>query len=139
MKALITIIFLFFMRIPIPPTADLTVVIKNIEDVKGSIHMGLYNNAASYLKLGEEFRVVNFKITATTMSYTFKNIPLGVYGISLYQDANNDGECNRNWIGYPTEAYGFSNNIKVHFSAPKFEDAKFWLKNDTTITISIIN
>ena len=139
MKPLIAIIFLFFMRIPSPPTADLTVVIKNIEEVKGSIHMGLYTNADSYLKLGEEFRVVNFKITATTMSYTFKKIPLGVYGISLYQDANDDGECNRNWIGFPTEAYGFSNNIKIGFSAPKFEDAKFRLRNDTTISILIIN
>jgi len=138
MKFLVTFFFLLFSLSSTPPTANLTVVIKNIDKLEGQIHMGLYDNAESYLKTGEEYRVAVFKVTDSEVSYTFKDVPLGVYAISVYHDANEDNECNRNWIGLPTEGYGFSNDIRPSFSAPKFEDAKFTLANDMSISITMV-
>lgn len=121
-----------------PPGRNLTVVVDNINIVRGHVILGIYNKAESFLKEDEQYRVAIIKVDAKTISHTFKNLPQGTYGVSLYHDVNDDNVCNTNWIGFPTEGYGFSNNLKIHFSVPKYEDAKFKLLHDTTITISVI-
>ena len=138
MRLLLALLMVFFSWTTSPPRANLTVVVDNINIVRGHVFMGLYNKSDSYLKEGEQYSVANIKVDAKTISHTFKNIPPGTYGISLYHDVNDDNMCNTNWIGFPTEGYGFSNNLKIRFSAPKYEDAKFKVLHDTTITISVI-
>ena len=56
---------------------------------------------------------------------TFWNIPYGEYAIKVYHDANNDDKLNKNFLGMPTEEYGFSNNARGSFGPPSWDDAKF--------------
>lgn len=119
-------------------TSDLTVTIKNIDKFKGVIMIGLYNSEEKFLKKGETYRGVKVEITATTVTYIFKDLPFGTYALSLYHDKNSDGECNRNWVGLPTEGYCFSNNVKPLVGAPKFEDAKFNFTSPMTLFLNMI-
>lgn len=66
------------------------------------------------------------------MTVVFKNIPAGEYGISLYQDKNENGKLNTNFIGIPSELYAFSNNAKGRFGPAKWEDVKFSFTNKET-------
>jgi uncharacterized protein (DUF2141 family) len=43
----------------------------------------------------------------------------------------------KNYLGIPTEAYGFSNNARRTFSAPSFEEAEINLNTDLAISITL--
>ncbi len=61
----------------------------------------------------------------------------GIYGISVFQDLNENGELDKNWFGIPTEPYGFSNNAKGSFGPPDFEDCSFEFSEDMEINIKL--
>jgi uncharacterized protein (DUF2141 family) len=49
-------------------------------------------------------------------------LPPGEYGISTFQDYDEDEELDQNFIGIPKEPIAFGNNYKP-FGTPKFDDA----------------
>lgn len=119
-------------------TADLSITVTGFETVSGAINIGLFNKADDFPKEDREYRLVIFDVDSSEITYVFKDLPHGEYAIALYHDENRDDECNRNFIGIPKEGYGFSNNIKPMFSAPSFDDTKFQLKEDKSISIALI-
>jgi uncharacterized protein (DUF2141 family) len=52
-----------------------------------------------------------------------KGVPAGTWAVLAYQDENGNGELDRNLIGIPKEAYGFSRDARGKFGPPGFEDA----------------
>ena len=54
---------------------------------------------------------------------TVKGVPSGTWAVLAYQDENGNGELDRNLIGMPKEAYGFSRDARGKFGPPGFEDA----------------
>lgn len=118
-------------------TADLTVEIGNIEHVKGTIRMGIYDNADKFPKEGGAMRNEQFTVTASNLKCVVRNLPYGEYAIALYHDVNNDNVCNMNFVGMPKEAYGFSNNIKPVLSAPSFSSTRFTFNKPSLIRISL--
>jgi uncharacterized protein (DUF2141 family) len=52
-----------------------------------------------------------------------KGVPAGTWAVLAYQDENGNGELDRNLIGMPKEAYGFSRDARGRFGPPGFEDA----------------
>lgn len=63
----------------------------------------------------------------------FESIPYGVYALTVHHDEDSNNKMNRNFIGYPTEGFGLSNNPRILFSVPKFEECKFTLDKDTLV------
>jgi uncharacterized protein (DUF2141 family) len=49
----------------------------------------------------------------------------GMYGIAVYHDADGNRHLNRNALGMPAEAYGFSNNPGTFFGIPRFSSVRF--------------
>lgn len=115
-----------------------TVEVSNLVTDKGSVYLGLYDKKGDFLK--ENAAIFNAKVKATgnKVSYTFKNLPVGDYAVAVYQDVNNNGKCDRNMIGYPTEGFGFSKNYKPKLSAPKFDEVKIAVKQTTKVSIALI-
>jgi uncharacterized protein (DUF2141 family) len=118
---------------------ELVINITNIEKVKGEIKIGVFNSDQNFLKEGAAIKNYSIKVTDKTASIKITNLPKGEYAISMYHDENSDNECNKNFIGIPKEAYGFSNNIKPVTSAPKFKDCKFLFSDDKTLNIKLLN
>lgn len=54
-----------------------------------------------------------------------KEVPPGQYAAFVYHDSNHNGEMDHNWMRFPEERFGFSNDAKVRFGPPDFEDAVF--------------
>ena len=52
-----------------------------------------------------------------------RDVPPGTWAVLAYQDENGNNELDRNLIGIPTEAYGFSRDARGKFGPPSFEDA----------------
>ena len=135
--SLLVLLLLFSFGSLFSQTYSIDVTIKNIKSIDGYIQIGLYNSPEEFPKVDREFKRYYFKTTASTMKYTLKNLAKGNYAIATYHDKNSDKKCNRNLVGYPTEDFGFSNNVKIFISAPKFEDAKIELNQNQSISISI--
>jgi len=49
----------------------------------------------------------------------------GRYAIGVIHDENSNHKLDRNFIGYPKEGFGFSNNPRVLLTPPSFETAAF--------------
>jgi uncharacterized protein (DUF2141 family) len=58
---------------------------------------------------------------------TLKNLPRGVYAVSVFHDENMNGRLDKNVLGIPKEGYGASNNPRKSMGPPKFAEAKFQL------------
>lgn len=56
--------------------------------------------------------------------------PAGKYGIALFQDANNNGELDVNFIGIPNEPYAHSNLGVNAFTMPSWRKIAFDLEGD---------
>lgn len=63
-----------------------------------------------------------FPITGTMATLTFK-LPPGRYAVVVLHDENKNQKLDRNFIGVPTEGFGFANNPPVLLVAPSFERA----------------
>lgn len=116
---------------------ELSLTISNIESLKGTIEIGVFNTSDNYLKEGAAFKNYSVDVTKETETIVIKDLPKGEYAISMYHDDNSDGKCNKNFIGIPKEAFGFSNNVIPKFSAPSYEDCKFVLNESTSMVIKL--
>jgi uncharacterized protein (DUF2141 family) len=118
-------------------SSDLTIEIMNIEQTKGKIRIGVYNDADKFPKEGGAIRSESFEVRGKILKCVLKNLPYGEYAIALYHDINDDNVCNMNFVGMPLEPYGFSNNAKPKLSAPSFTSTKFKFNQPAQISISL--
>ena len=135
-------LIIFFSLLFINTSSDthtLTVTINNIKNIEGLLKVGLYSNNGRFLEEGQTFQSISVDVENDSETFVFKNVPKGDYAVSLYHDENSNGTCDRNLFGIPKEPYAFSNNFKPKFSAPTFEDCKFELSSNKSITIDLIN
>ena len=128
------VIFLF----PRKKRCDIEVLVTNISLYQGSIKLAVFNEPEVFLEKNKSFKKYSKKVKNDTLLIRLKNIPKGKYAISLYHDINSDGECNLNFIGIPSEPYGFSNNFKPLLRKPSFSDCLFSAQEDTSICIALI-
>ena len=115
---------------------DVKVTIKNLNSNEGKVFISLYKNEDSFLETGFKGDII--EINNQSCEYTFENIQPGTYAISFFHDENDNGKMDTNFIGIPKEDYGCSNNARGTLGPPKWEDAKFEVKNEIinqTITL----
>lgn len=118
-------------------TYDLEVQVEGIPNTKGTLFIGLFNSSASFPSFGKQYKGVVVTHEGKSHVYKFKNLPKDSYALAIYHDENKNGKLDKNLVGAPTEAYGFSNNAREMFSAPSFESAKIVLDRDKKCQIRI--
>jgi uncharacterized protein (DUF2141 family) len=117
---------------------NLTVTVTQVKVLKGKMIISVYNNPKEFPHYYKEYKMIRVPCTSASVTGTFAGLPEGEYAVSVYQDVNEDDRCNTNIIGYPTEGFGFSNNVKARFSAPSFNACKLLLSRDMEISIALI-
>lgn len=118
---------------------SLTVNFGNLATSKGYLDIGVFNKKENFLKDGYQFLRKRIKVSGSSASYTFTNLPKGEYAVAAYQDENSNNKCDRNFMGIPTEGYGFSNNVRPKIAPPSFTQTKVLVDDKKTITISMIH
>ncbi len=69
----------------------------------------------------------------------FRSVPVGDYAVAVMHDENGNGELDSNWVGAPTEGYGFSNNAKAGtFSPPPFDKARLHLATSARWPVQLV-
>lgn len=129
--------------------ADLTVEIAGIRSNDGVIVLGLYDtsdgfdlalkvfdNPDGFAKDAKRFLGASIRADTGIRRTVFSNLPQGRYAVIVFQDANRDGRIDKNIVGVPTEAYGFSRNASGFLGPPSFDDAAIEM-SDGSLSIQI--
>ena len=117
---------------------NLKVVISKMRNDNGQVGICLFNKADGFPYSESAIECQYAKAKKNYTEYTFTNLEMGTYAVSIFHDANDNKKLDKNWLGIPKEGIGASNNAKETFGSPKFNDAKFILnKPDQAITINL--
>jgi len=117
-----------------PQTGNLILKIIGFENDEGSVKIALANSKEEYQTKGKATRAAIISISKNNAQHIFEDLAFGIYAIKLFHDENNNGELDTNFLGIPSEDYGFSNNAKGSFGPASWEDAQFKFDKDTMIT-----
>lgn len=135
MQTFITYLALLLTGMLVQAQNTIVVNIDGFSSNDGSAMVAIYNSENNFLEKrykGEFSKINDYKV-----SLSFDEIPDGTYAISVVHDEDNNGKLNMLMGFYPSEDTGSSNNAPARFGPPKWEDAKFEVKNGAIITQNI--
>ena len=108
----------FFLHLVQPPTGSLEVVVQNVDIASDeTVRVGLYNNPDVFPDESKQYQGKILPASRTSLTFRFDGLSPGKYALASFQDENNDGVLNTNFLGAPTEEYGFSQNPRIWSSA----------------------
>jgi uncharacterized protein (DUF2141 family) len=118
-------------------TADLKVVVNHINEKKGKIRIGIFDDAIDFKSKKNPVAAAEISAKDSTVSYIFKNLTCERIAIAIFHDQNSNGELDTKKLGIPLEGVGFSSKVASKLHQPVFPEASFLLKSDTTIFINL--
>jgi uncharacterized protein (DUF2141 family) len=119
---------LMFMTSPIL-AAEIQVQVTGANTAVGVIAMALFAGEDNYLK--EPAARMKFAIAKDGSAQgAFENVVPRDYTIVALHHKNVNGEMDKNFIGYPTESFGFSNNAKPSMGPPDYKEAVFTVADE---------
>lgn len=132
----------FLSLIPLASFASTPVefIIDGIEGEQGNLIIAIFDREEVWLDQPKALLIINRPVTeAENGRLVYKtNVKLpSKVSISVYQDLDTDNELNTNFLGQPTEPYGFANNVRPATRPATFEEAQKTILNNSKITIEI--
>ena len=131
---------------------ELRITVEGIRSTQGTVLIGLYDSPRTFLRAVEAADRASFLIdpdrfgavalranTALKSAVVFTNLEPGRYAAVAFHDENGNGKLDKNFLGSPTEPYGFSNKAQGLLGPPSFADAAVALGDgDSAIRIALI-
>lgn len=103
------------------------VKILDIRNSAGAVACALFESSTGfpteYLLAATNIMII--KVRDKQARCDFEDIPSGTYALAVVHDENMNGKLDVQWLGIPTEGYGFSNDAKALIGAPAFSAASF--------------
>ena len=118
----------------------LTIEFDNIRNNEGVLSVTVYENDENWLDEEGDYLEYIFpkeNMDSDSLTVSIELEKPGKYAIAVLDDEDGDEKMRHNFIGYPKEGFGFSNNIHVWLSRPKFDECILDIKSDTAIRISM--
>ena len=116
---------------------EIRILVSNIEEKSGTIHYGVYNNPKLFPdergKILGGFEDVSRVIKDGLL---IDDLEESNYAIAIFHDKNSNNKFDT-FFSIPKEKFGFSKNARVFLGPPKFEDASFFVGQNSTVEIMI--
>jgi uncharacterized protein (DUF2141 family) len=116
----------------------MTIKVKGITQLKGNLMLAIFDQAEGF---GTDVCAVDkkvIKVVQLNQEIKLTGLVEGKkYGIALYHDVNSNARLDKNFLGIPTEKYGFSNDARNTFGPPSFESAGFYFSDGKVISITL--
>ena len=109
------------------------VSISGAKSQQGVYSCGLFANEADFNARSNAIESASVPIPSDISEsalWEIHSVPSGSYTIAIFHDKNENGKLDRHALGYPTEAYGFSNNARGKFGPPNYEEVRFEFGED---------
>lgn len=117
------------------PAGTLIVELSGMKSDDGSLVYAIWSGPEGWLEsnaIGEG----SVAVVDGRSAIRFDDLPYGEYAISVYHDLNDNGKIDTGLFRLPKEPLGTSNDAKIRFGPPSYEDAAFML-NQPELTIHI--
>ncbi len=135
-KSILTLLVSIAMAVPV--TAEtLTVVIESLASTDGHIMLRILAGEQEFDGDVEAITSIKQRALAGDNTFTVANLPAGDYGLQIMHDKNSNGKLDSNFVGMPTEPWGFSNNATGNMGPPAWSDVKFSLSGKVTQLITL--
>lgn len=118
-------------------TANLKVVVNHINESKGKIRIGIFDNALDFKSKIKPVASAEIPVQDSIVRYTFSKLKCERIAIAVFHDSNGNGQLDTKKLGIPLEGVGFSSKVAGKLHQPVFPEASFMFKNDTTIIIEL--
>ena len=92
---------------------------------------GIYNSREQFGSKDKFFKSVIVTATGDSVTVIIPDVPPGKYAVAAYADSNQNGKQDKNFLGVPTEKYGFSNDARAMFGPPDYSEALFEVGSGT--------
>ncbi|MGB0402818.1 MAG: DUF2141 domain-containing protein [Salibacteraceae bacterium] len=130
-----TILFLQFLALSISlsaqiDTKEMTIFFDNLTSNKGFIMILVEDKNEKEVS----------KLVLPVQNHSSKAIiflPQGEYSITAFHDLNGNEKLDTNFLGVPTEPYGFTNNVRNLLSKPKMEERLVTLDESKSVTFNL--
>jgi len=130
-------LFIYFLFLSDLKSAELVIKILNIEENNGLIHFAIYDKPEFFPE--NEGKKIGFKKKITELTndqVTIKDLEESFYAVAIYHDKNSNNKFDT-FLSIPQEKFGFSNDAKVFFGPPSFDEASFFLEKNQRLKIEI--
>ena len=107
---------------------DLVVQVETLQNKSGQVVANLYDSPAAFRKTPlQQVRLPAEQQNGSgEISLVFHDVPAGTFAVMVFHDRVGDGKLKRNFLGIPTEPYGFS-GMPTKYGPPSFDEASFRL------------
>lgn len=113
-------------RRPAPELRTVTFVVRGLRSDRGQVMGALFDRPERWVREGEEAASCRAAIRGRRARCTMQVRP-GRYAFAFAHDEDGDGEFDRDFLGIPSEGYGFSNDVRPSLSLPSWQSAAFEL------------
>lgn len=122
-----------------PSATRLDVVVENVRSARGLIAITLYADDRSRFLVRRGSLYVGRVLARAPVTRACIHLPApGTWALAVYHDEDSSRGINRDWIGRPTEGFGFTNNPSTLFSIPTFNSVRLHVPRtsmETTIRL----
>lgn len=140
MKSIIFLSLLFSFGIQ---AEVVTINLTNLGGEKGQIGLAAFDNIDAFPERTNQAVLSKFFPLTTSSEETVVTMELkpGRYALALFLDANKNQKLDTNIVGAPKERFGFSNNPRILFGAPNFNECDFEVVagKDMVLSVRMIN
>jgi len=109
-----------------PNQVRIMVTVTNLKTMKGELRCALFRSAEGFPRKPEHAALRTVGVIERKIGHcVFPAVPPGPAAITVIHDENNNKKLDMRMGLIPTEGIGWSNNPKVSFGPPSFEQARF--------------
>ena len=116
---------------------DLTVEVRHVAPNGGPVMVALYDKSEDFPSPQKGLTGQVIDAQADSAVATFHGLAAGRYAVAVYQDLNRNGKFDKNFLGLPTEPYGFSKNARGSFGPPTFEAAAVDIPATSRVVVNL--
>ena len=115
---------------------SLTITINGIRNTNGNLIACVFRDSNGFPTCQKARTAINqsTRVTGSTMTIRFNNLPPGSYVASVQHDEDGNGKLKTNFIGMPKEGIGLSNNSG---GFPRWARSVFRFDGDGAISITM--
>jgi uncharacterized protein (DUF2141 family) len=105
--------------------ACIVVEVEGLRSGRGSVRGALFASSRGWAEEGRELATCEARIVGGRSVCMFEDVAPGEYALAFLHDEDDDGALDRDFIGWPQEGFGFSNDARPGLGPPSYESAAF--------------
>lgn len=106
-------------------TSEVVVQIDGLRSDRGEVRGALFHSPEGWTDEGREVATCHAEIRGHHATCVMTGVAPGTYAFAFLHDENDNGALDRDFIGWPQEGFGFSNDAAPGLGPPSYESARF--------------